>query len=133
MDLMVQLERRRERRRVSSVEHGVLTARVRPGHTVVLIDISTHGAQLETERRLLPGASVDLLLALQVGGLVVRSRVLRCSVSRVESSGVRYRGAVTFEHRIWWSRTPEYALPRCELALAFERPGPHYPEQGSSG
>ena len=75
-DVMAPLERRRERRRLSSVEHGVLAARVRPGQTVVLIDISTHGAQLETERRLLPGSAVDLLLALQVGGLVVRSRVL---------------------------------------------------------
>jgi hypothetical protein len=109
-------ERRRERRRRSSAEHGVLAARIRPGHVAVLLDISTYGAQLETGRRLLPGSTVDLLLALPVGDLIVRGVVLRCSVTRVEAADVRYRGAVAFDRRIWWSRTLEYVVPRSELA-----------------
>lgn len=98
---------------------------------MALIDISTHGAQLETERRLLPGTTVDLFLALEVGGLVVRGRVLRCSVTRVEASEVRYRGAVAFDRRIWWSRTLEYVVPRSDVSLAGERSGTHYPDEGT--
>ena len=124
----VKPERRRERRRRSPQEHGIVAARVRPGHSVALVDISTRGAQLDTDRRLLPGTAVDLLLALQVGGLVVRGRVLRCSVTRVKAAEVRYRGAVVFERRLWWSRTMEYVVPRSEPALGAERAGTDYPE-----
>lgn len=124
-------ERRRERRRRSPQEHGIVAARVRPGYIVSLVDISTRGAQLDTDRRLLPGSAVDLLLALQVGGLVVRGRVLRCSVTQVGAGEVRYRGAVAFDRRIWWSRTMEYVVPRSEPALAAERAGTDYPDDGA--
>ena len=108
-----------------------MAARVRPGYSVSLVDISTMGAQLDTDRRLLPGTVVDLLLALQVGGLVVRGRVLRCSVTRVGAGEVRYRGAVAFDRRIWWSRTMEYVVPRSEPPLAAERAGTDYPDEGA--
>ncbi len=124
-------ERRRERRRRSSQEHGIVGARVRPGHSVSLVDISTKGAQLETDRRLLPGSVVDLLLMLQVGGLVIRGRVLRCTVTEVAAGQLRYRGAMVFDGRIWWSRTMEYVVPRSEPSLAAEQTSTDYPADAS--
>jgi PilZ domain-containing protein len=95
-------DRRRARRHARVEEHGIVAARVRPGHAAALIDVSADGALIETTRRLLPGASVELLLDTREVSAAVRGRVVRCTVSRVRSSSVCYRGAISFDRSLPW-------------------------------
>lgn len=97
------IDRRRARRFVAPNEHGIVAARVRPGCEVVVVNASAGGALVESQRRLLPGASVDLLLT-SVGrpAELIRGEVLRCSVARLREHSIAYRGAIAFERRLWW-------------------------------
>ena len=74
-------ERRRTRRRGAG-EHGA-TARIRPGHQVQVIDLSSGGALVEADRRMLPGSAVELQLQAQDRQATMRGSVLRCCVVRV--------------------------------------------------
>ena len=56
-------ERRGMRRMEGVDEHRIVSASVRPGHRVRLIDVSAGGALVETSHRLLPGTSVELQVA----------------------------------------------------------------------
>ena len=93
-------DRRRARRRRTVEEHGIVSARVRPGHEVELIDISAGGALIECRRRLLPGAMIELSLSSGERCTTVRGRVLRCAVVRVKPTAVSYRGAIGFDHNL---------------------------------
>ncbi len=95
-------DRRRERRRPGGEDLGIVSARVRPGFDVELIDVSSGGALIESARRLLPGTTVELHLAMHDRRVAVRGRVLRCSVSRLRPSSVCYRGAIGFDRRLPW-------------------------------
>ena len=92
--------------------HGIVTARVRPGHGARLLDISACGALIETAYRLLPGASVELHVETEHDRACMRGRVVRCTVVRLCSTLVSYRGAIHFEHRLpWLLATVENAVP----------------------
>lgn len=112
---------RRNFRRSGIAEHGIISARVRPGHLVVVIDVSAGGALIEIARRLLPGAAVDLQFETAHRRTSLRGRVLRCAVSRLHSTAVSYRAAIAFD-RQWpcfveseWS---EYPVPAGETRPA---------------
>jgi len=110
--------RRIGRRRGSLAEHGIVSARVRPGHIVELINISAGGALVDSIRRLLPGTPVDLLLSCGDRSATVRGRVLRCAVVGLAPSSVCYRGAIGFDRELPWFLDPEtggYPVP-------FEKP-----------
>jgi hypothetical protein len=98
------LDRRRTCRHIRVEEHGIVRARVRPGHDVSVIDISACGALIESIHRLMPGACVELHLRRNTADAeVVRGRVLRCSVSTLSANLVCYRGAIVFERPLpWW-------------------------------
>jgi hypothetical protein len=99
----VTTDRRVAHRRHSVEQHGVLGARVRPGHEVELIDISAGGALVECGRRLLPGTFVELhLTAADDRCACVRGRVLRCAVVQVKATGMSYRGAIVFDRDLHW-------------------------------
>jgi hypothetical protein len=91
---------RRRSTRLQDTEHGIVRARVRPGHDVAVIDASAGGLLIETDRRLLPGAAIDLQLATAAGTVAVRGCVLRCTVSRLRAAAVFYRGAIGFERHL---------------------------------
>src|SRR5439155_24418115 len=91
--------------------HGILAARVRPGHRAMLIDISTTGALIETEHRLLPGTSVELMLERRHYRAGVKGRVLRCAIVRMHASSVCYRGAIRFDRGLPWFVEPERVDP----------------------
>src|SRR5262249_59118928 len=94
---------RRTTRRLHRVdEHGIVAARVRPGHRAHLVDVSAAGALIETSYRLLPGTSVELHLETETTHTRIRGRVLRCAVVRVRPSAVCYRGALAFERDLPW-------------------------------
>ena len=105
---------RRHSRRASISEHGIVSARVRPGHLVAVIDISTGGASIEMTKRLLPGAAVDMQFETAHRRTSVRGRVLRCAVIELRPTAVFYRAAIAFDRQ--WpcfaeGRWTEYLVP----------------------
>jgi hypothetical protein len=115
------VDRRCARRRCRMDEHGIVSARVRPGYDVLIIDVSVGGALVESRHRLLPGAIVELHLETPQRQTAVRGRVLRCAVSRLRSTSVCYRGAIGFDRHLPWFADDEsagYAVPTSE-----RRPG----------
>ncbi len=94
--------RRQALRRVRIDEHGIVLARVRPGYDVTLIDVSSGGALVEGTHRLLPGAAVELHLETPHRRTAIRGRILRCTVWRLRSASVCYRGAIGFDRLLPW-------------------------------
>jgi hypothetical protein len=74
-----------------------MNGRLRPGHVVHILNISSDGALVETPRRLLPGSAIDLHLDLPAETVNVRARVLRSTVTAVHAGSVQYRGALLFD------------------------------------
>lgn len=107
-------ERRRGSRRCRFEEHGILAARVRPGHRAAIVDVSAGGILIETACRLLPGSAVELHMEIPTGHTTIRGRVLRCAVSGVRPSSIRYRGAIGFDRQMPWLSDVDpagYAVP----------------------
>jgi len=95
-------DRRGARRLCHVDDHGILVTQVRPGHRAMLIDISANGALIETEHRLQPGTTVELLLDRRHYRAGVKGRVLRCTIVRMYASSVCYRGAIAFDRDLPW-------------------------------
>jgi hypothetical protein len=95
-------ERRCASRRWRIEEHGIVTARIRPGHDAAVVDVSEHGVLIETPHRLLPGASVELMMETSTNKTAVRGRVLRSAVACVRPSSISYRGAIGFDRALAW-------------------------------
>lgn len=95
-------DRRQMRRHHHVGEHGIVSARVKPGHRARLIDVSAGGALIETHHRLLPGTSVELHMETETRRVSVRSRVLRCAIVRVRAASVCYQGALGFDQHLPW-------------------------------
>lgn len=93
-------DRRASGRQQTADQHGIVRARVRPGHEVTVLDLSPGGALIEAGHRLLPGTRVELQLAGADYRLAVRGRVLRCSVASLNPARITYRGAVAFEREL---------------------------------
>jgi hypothetical protein len=90
-------ERRSERRRTARSLLCVPDAVLRPGQTVVLVNINSRAALVESDARLRPGAHTELQLAMQGRRTNIRGRLDRCQVSALEP--LRYRGLLVFEER----------------------------------
>ena len=69
-------------------------ALLRPGQEVVLLNMSTGGALVESPTRLAPGSTTELHL-FGSPRRAVRGRVERCRVSGLEP--LRYEGAIVFD------------------------------------
>ncbi len=96
------LNDRRQAARLSSPSHGIVRARIRPGHDAVVLNLSSRGILLDTARRLLPGTVVDLSLERAQATDVVRARVCRCIVAAVAPNRVRYQAALGLEKTLDW-------------------------------
>lgn len=108
-------DRRANRRRSRVQEHGIVRARVRPGHVVTLIDVSAGGVLVEAEHRLLPGSCVELQVESESRKACLRGRVLRCAVVRVRPDSVSYRGAIAFDRYLpWFGDEDGYDVPNVE-------------------
>lgn len=115
-------DRRRNRRHARPEQHRIISARIRPGHDVSVIDLSASGALVESERRLLPGASVELHVRSALRSEIVRGRIVRCAVARLRGNAVCYRGAIAFDHNLLWlvdEAITGYAVPGAETRLGF--------------
>lgn len=93
---------RRLVQRITAAELGIRQTKVRPGHEAAVLDISPHGALIETAFRLLPGRQIDLQIERGDQITPIRGRVMRSHVARVQSSRVSYRGAIGFEQPLAW-------------------------------
>jgi hypothetical protein len=99
-------DRRGTHRLRQPADHGIVSARVRAGDEVEVVDVSAGGALIETTSRLLPGAAIELRLATGATRTAVRGRVVRCAVAHVRSGSICYRGAIRFDRHLLW-----YAVP----------------------
>jgi hypothetical protein len=95
-----------ERRETGRVAPGETpwppAALLRPGQEVVVINLSTGGALVESTGRMSPGARTELQL-LGATKRVVPGRIVRCRVAGLDP--VRYEGAIVFDERLQWRRT----------------------------
>ena len=83
----------------------IITARatLRPGHLVVLVDVSAGGARVQAARPLRPGARVHLQVATPSRTWALAAHVLRCAVWALHADqGVTYQAALKFDQRCEW-------------------------------
>lgn len=101
MDIGVSGTARPERRAAPRVAtpHAAasLKAWLRSGAEIALINLSAAGALIESGRRLMPGARVDLQVHTRTGRFVLTGRLVRAEVSALRSDAVRYRAGMAFE------------------------------------
>ena len=90
-------ERRHERRRTAGSLLCLPDAVLRPGQTVVVVNITSRAALVESDARLRPGAHTELQLAIRGRRTNIRGRLDRCHVCALEP--LRYRGVLVFEER----------------------------------
>jgi hypothetical protein len=96
------IERRRARRLPAGALPDPLFGRIRPGHQVRVLDMSSCGVLIETGRRLPPGMIVDLHLELRDRRHTIRAQVVRCYVGVVLPEAIVFRGALDFERPLPW-------------------------------
>ncbi len=95
---------RRVERRFPMPSQANARATLRPGCPVELVDISAGGALVDAPRPLRPGARVHVQVATPQRAFAIAAHVMRCMVWAVAPlEGIRYRGALRFDHRIEWS------------------------------
>jgi hypothetical protein len=86
----------RERRKEPRTAATGMRARARPGHRLVVIDVSSRGALVEAMRPLRPGSHLEVQLETDAHSAMLRARVVRCAVAALDASGVTYRAALSF-------------------------------------
>ena len=124
------MERRRATRRSVAADEPLGQARLRTGGRLRVIEASSWGALVETTERLLPGRHLDVHIVSAEGRTLVRSRVARAFVVKVEPNAVHYQVAFSFDRAID-VRAAGYALPSPLLGPEIER-GMPYPDRPSS-
>jgi len=97
-------ERRRHPRLTPFEWRGGLRGRIRPGHDVLVIDLSEGGALVETSRRLTPGASAEIQLDAPDGRHTTRASVVRSYVCALLADLVLFRSALILERPVPWLR-----------------------------
>ena len=112
-------------------EESLARARLRTGGDLCVLDASAWGALAETTERLLPGRHLDVHIVSANGRVLVRSRVARAFVSRLDADAIYYRAALAFESAID-VRATGYAMPPAFLAVEIA-PGNAYPDRAGAG
>lgn len=82
-----------------------LRGRMRGGHALVIVNVSSGGALVEAGRQLRPGARIEVHLETDRGRRLVRATVNRCAVAEIHPHrGILYRAALCFTERCEWVR-----------------------------
>ena len=110
MDGTIARERRASCRVPALTMAGMERARVRPGRTAHVVDLSAGGALIETDWRLLPGMRVEMQLGEPAPLFRVAGRVLRCHVSVLGRERIRYRCALMFEEGLSFGEAPTHGV-----------------------
>lgn len=106
-------DERRVHPRIPADKIPGLSASLGPDVGIRLIDISKGGALFEARRRAIPGSEVALRLMTQDGSHLVRGRVVRSRMVRLDSGGMGYQTAISF-HEALRDLLPEAASPAAE-------------------
>ena len=110
MDGTIARERRASSRVPALTMAGMERARVRPGRTAHVVDLSAGGALIETDWRLLPGMRVEMVLGEPAQLFRVAGRVLRCHVALLGRERIRYRCALMFEEDLSFGEAPTHGV-----------------------
>ena len=104
-----------------------MCARIRLGHRLVVIDVSSSGALVEGPCPLRPGSRIEVQLDTEIRGSMVAAQVTRCAVSAIDpDSGVTYRSAIAFAESCDWVR-------EAMTQVGYPQPGLTSPEPSSPG
>ena len=125
------MEQRRALRRSVTAGEPLATARLRTGGHLRILDASSWGALAETTERMLPGRQLDVHVVSAQGRVLVRARVARAYVARLEADAVHYEAALAFD-RALDVRADGYVMP-AELAGVENDPGNRYPPHAVRG
>jgi hypothetical protein len=90
-------DRRREPRRSGGGSRWQTSAVLRPGQPIILVNINSRAALVESGARLRPGAHTELQLAGPGARVSIRGRLDRCQVTALEP--LRFRGVLIFDER----------------------------------
>lgn len=101
-------DRRRSPRRQPGATESLARVRSRTGRDLDVVDISHTGLLIEGRARLLPNTHLDIHVITQEGRVLVRCRVVRAWVGRLESDLVVYRAALAFDHEV--NTSPGYPV-----------------------
>ena len=97
--------RKQDRRRDTRITASGVRARVRPGHRLVVVDMSSSGALVEGGCQLRPGSHIDVHLENEHRRQMVGANVTRCTVATIDPhAGITYRTALSFTERCDWVR-----------------------------
>jgi hypothetical protein len=119
------VERRVAGRRIPEAGEPLARVRLRTGRDLEVCDVSDGGVQVDGQARLLPGTHVDVHVVSLTGRVLVRCRVVRSVVSRLDPAGVCYRSALAFQQPVD-TRTAGYGLPGA-VGEATAAEGSRYP------
>ncbi len=119
------MDRRRAPRRVVGADEPLSRAKLRTGGQLLVVEASSWGVLTETTERLLPGRHLDVHVVSVQGRVLVRARVARGFVSRLEADAVHYRAALAFDRPID-VRADGYFMPMTPLPAEIA-PGNGYP------
>ena len=106
----VKQERRASPRIPALAMAGMERARLRPGRSAYVVDLSSGGALIETDWRLLPGVRVDMQIGEPVPLLRVTGHILRCYVALLGRERITYRGALKFEHHVFFGEASTHGV-----------------------
>ena len=119
-------ERRRGVRRIPQPDETLARVRLRTGRELAVINISPSGALVEGATRLLPGTHADVHIVTRHGRTLVRTRIVRCVVWRLQADVVCYRTGLAFETSVD-TEADGYPVPAESRAMAGGQGNP-YPE-----
>jgi hypothetical protein len=119
-------ERRRAERRIPRADETLARVRLRTGRELAVVDLSSTGALIEGSTRLLPGTHADVHIVTRQGRVLVRTRVVRAWVWRLEPECVRYRAGLAFDTTVD-TEVDGYAVPD-RPGQAPSREGTSYPD-----
>ena len=109
--------------RIPAKEIPQLSAELTTGPDIRLIDISKGGALFECSKRLVPSSTVALRLVTPDGTHIVRGRVVRSRIVRLERGGLGYEAAISFNETLQeFVETPAAAAPAPPIDTAPAAP-----------
>jgi PilZ domain-containing protein len=94
------VERRSSTRVSTDTCNELSVARLRPGRSAHIVDLSAGGALIETDWRLLPGTRVELSVGEPAVLYRAKARIQRCHVTLLSRERIRYRGALVFDEQL---------------------------------
>jgi hypothetical protein len=98
------IDDRRVHARVSGAAVRAISALVRPGRSVLVLDLSATGALVAALRPLRPGASVHVHFEAAGERSTVAAIVARCLVAAMDAERMVYHAALSFEYPCEWVR-----------------------------